>query len=1198
MSKKIMLDGNQAAAQIAFACSEVAAIYPITPSSPMGEWNDEWAAKGEKNIWGTVPHVVELQSEGGAAGAVHGALTTGALTTTFTASQGLLLMIPNMYKIAGELTSTVFHVSARSLACQGLSIFGDHSDVMSCRQTGFAMLASNSVQEVMDLATIAHAATLESRIPFIHFFDGFRTSHEVQKIEDVSEESVRAMIDDDLVAAHRARGLDPERPALRGTAQNPDVYFQGRETVNKYYDACPGIVQKCMDKFAGLTGRQYKLFDYVGAEDAEHVIVIMGSGAETAHETVEQLAAAGEKVGVVKVRLYRPFCTKSFVTALPKTVKTITVLDRTKEPGGVGEPLYSDVRTAIGVGMQDKTIDIPRWIPTYGGRYGLGSKEFTPANVKAVFVNAASESPKNNFTVNIVDDVTHLSLETPADFELDTEGRKECMFYGLGADGTVGANKNSIKIIGEDTENFAQGYFVYDSKKAGAITVSHLRFGPKLIRSPYLCTKTDFVACHQFSFIEKYDMLSSIKEGGVFLLASPFDADQVWDNIPDEVAEQIIAKKLKFYVVNAHRLDQELNLGGRINTVMQTAFFKISGIIPSEEAIKALKDAAKKTYGKKGDAVVQMNWNAIDAAADAVVEVKYPAAPAGKLKKPAVVSGEAPDFVRNVTAKIMAQQGDDLPVSAMPEDGTWPTATTQWEKRNIALSIPVWDPEVCIQCMQCSLVCPHACIRGKVYAADQLASAPETFKSADVKGMLSKAYPGSKYTIQCAPEDCTGCGLCVARCPAKNKEVEGRKAINMAEQIPLRSSEASNWKFFLDIPEADISKVNPVTIQGSQLKRPLFEFSGACAGCGETPYVKLLTQLVGDRMLIANATGCSSIYGGNLPTTPYCTRADGRGPAWANSLFEDNAEFGFGMRLTADKLQEYALEILKKIVANDKSDAKLKDVSQKILAVDQSSSEGVEEIRALVAELKSVAGALSCSCDCEECCATIKNLLSVANYIVRKSVWVIGGDGWAYDIGYGGLDHVLASGRNIKVLVLDTEVYSNTGGQASKATPLGAIAKFAASGKPQMKKNLGAISMTYKNIYVAQISLGANPAAAVKALAEAEAYNGPALVIAYSHCIAHGIEMANGLEHQKIAVQSGHFPLYRYNPELSAEGKNPLLLDSKEPDISFAETAVGEIRFKQLAMVNDQAEEMLKKAEQLFRDDYQMLKTLASLPKA
>ncbi len=1198
MSNKIMLDGNQAAAKIAFACSEVAAIYPITPSSPMGEWNDEWAAKGLKNIWGTVPHVVELQSEGGASGAVHGALTTGALTTTFTASQGLLLMIPNMYKIAGELTSTVFHVSARSLACQGLSIFGDHSDVMSCRQTGFAMLASNSVQEVMDMALVAHAATLESRVPFVHFFDGFRTSHEVQKIDDVSDETIKAMIDDDLVAAHRARGLNPEKPSLRGTAQNPDVYFQGRETVNKYYTACPGIVQKYMDRFGELTGRKYKLFDYVGAEDAEHIIVVMGSGAETVHETVEQMAAAGEKVGVIKVRLYRPFCTKSFVMALPKTVKTLSVLDRTKEPGGVGEPLYTDIRTAIGVGMQDKTINIERWIPTYGGRYGLGSKEFTPANVKAVFENAASEAPKNDFTVNIIDDVTNTNIETPADFELDTEGRKECMFYGLGSDGTVGANKNSIKIIGTDTDNYAQGYFVYDSKKAGAITVSHLRFGPKLIRSPYLCTKTDFVACHQFSFLEKYDMLSSVKAGGTFLLASPFDADQVWENIPDEVAEQIISKKLKFYVVNAHKLDQELNLGGRINTVMQTAFFKISGIIPAEAAINALKTAAKKTYGKKGDAIVQMNWNAIDAAANAVVEVNYPDAPAGKIKKPAVVSEKAPEFVKNVTAEIMAQRGDNLPVSAIPEDGTWPTATTQWEKRNIALSIPAWDPNVCIQCMQCSLVCPHASIRGKVYDPAVLENAPETFKSADVKGLLSKSYPGMKYTIQCAPEDCTGCGLCVQRCPAKNKEVEGKKAINMADQIPLRAAEVENWEFFLNLPEADISKVNPVSIQGSQLKRPLFEFSGACAGCGETPYVKLLTQLVGDRLLIANATGCSSIYGGNLPTTPYCTREDGRGPAWSNSLFEDNAEFGFGMRLTADKLQEYAFEVIEKIIANDKSDANLKDVCSKILAVDQKTSEGIEEVRALVDQMKEIIKEVSCTCDCEKNCATLKNLASLADYIVNKSVWILGGDGWAYDIGYGGLDHVLASGRNIKVLVVDTEVYSNTGGQASKSTPLGAIAKFAASGKPQMKKNLGAISMTYKNIYVAQVSMGSNPAATVKAFAEAEAYDGPAIVIAYSHCIAHGIDMVNGLEQQKLAVDTGHFPLYRYNPELSAEGKNPLQLDSKEPSISFAETAATENRFKQLATVNEKAEEMLKLAEVQFKDNYEMLKALAALPKA
>jgi len=1198
MSKKIMLDGNQAAAKIAFACSEIAAIYPITPSSPMGEWNDEWAAKGMKNLWGTVPHIMELQSEGGASGAVHGALTTGALTTTFTASQGLLLMIPNMYKIAGELTATVFHVSARSLACQGLSIFGDHSDVMACRQTGFAMLASNSVQEVMDMALIAHAATLESRIPFLHFFDGFRTSHEVQKIDDVSTETIRSMIDDDLVAAHRARGLSPERPELRGTAQNPDVYFQGRETVNKYYDATPGIVQKNMDKFGDLTGRKYKIFEYVGAPDAEHVLVIMGSGAETAHETVEELAKSGKKLGIVKVRLYRPFDKKAFALALPKNIKTISVLDRTKEPGSVGEPLYNDVRTAIGEVMQDKSVEIERWIPTYGGRYALGSKEFTPADVKSVFDNAASAKPKNNFTVNIIDDVTHLNLERPTDFTLPDIGRKECMFYGLGSDGTVGANKNSIKIIGTDTDNFAQGYFVYDSKKAGAITVSHLRFGPELIRSPYLCTKPDFVACHQFSFLEKYDMLSNIKMGGTFLLAAPFDADQVWDNMPDEVAQQIIDKKLKLYAVNTHKLDNELQLGGRINTVMQAAFFKISGILPEDEAIASLKAAAKKSYSSKGEEVVQMNWNAIDAAAAAVIEVKYPAAPAGKTKKPAVVSEAAPDFVKKVTAEIMAQRGDALPVSAIPDDGTWPTATTQWEKRNIALSIPAWDPDLCIQCMQCSLVCPHASIRGKVYAPEALASAPETFKSVDTKGLISKAFPGYKYTIQCAPEDCTGCGLCVSRCPAKSKTDPTRKAINMAEQIPLRAAEAANWEFFLNLPEADISKINPTSIQGSQLKRPLFEFSGACAGCGETPYVKLLTQLVGDRLLIANATGCSSIYGGNLPTTPYCTRADGRGPAWSNSLFEDNAEFGMGMRLTSDKMQEYALEILTKIKDTEHAPENLKSIATRILAVNQSSSEGIEEVRALVAELKSAIGTSTCSGSCEQGASTLKNLLSVADYIVNKSVWIIGGDGWAYDIGYGGLDHVLATGRNIKVLVVDTEVYSNTGGQASKSTPLGAIAKFASSGKPQMKKNLGAISMTYKNIYVAQISMGANPAATVKALAEAEAYNGPALVIAYSHCIAHGINMIDGLEQQKIAVNSGHFPLYRYNPELSAEGKNPLLLDSKEPSISFAETASSENRFKQLININPKAEEMLKAAEQQFRDSYEMLKALAAMPKA
>ncbi|MCL2105056.1 MAG: pyruvate:ferredoxin (flavodoxin) oxidoreductase [Kiritimatiellaeota bacterium] len=1185
MAKKIMVDGNEAAAKVAFACSEVAAIYPITPSSPMGEWSDEWAAKNEKNLWGTVPTIAELQSEGGAAGAVHGALTTGALTTTFTASQGLLLMIPNMYKIAGELLPTVFHVTARSLAMQGLSIFGDHSDVMACRQTGFAMLASNSVQEVMDMAVVAHAATLLSRIPFLHFFDGFRTSHEVQKIDEVGREVIREMICDTAIADFRVRSLSPEHPAIRGTAQNPDVYFQGRETCNPFYLKTPGIVQECMDRFAKLTGRAYKLFDYEGAADAEHVVVAMGSGCEAIHEVVEGLVAKGEKIGVVKVRLFRPFDVKAFAAALPASVKTLTVLDRTKEPGCAGEPLYSDICVAVAeTGLKVEIL---------GGRYGLGSKEFTPAHVKGVFDNATG-TKKNHFTVGINDDVTHASIPYPADFRLADAGGKECMFYGLGSDGTVGANKNSIKIIGGDTGNNAQGYFVYDSKKAGTITVSHLRFGPNLIRSTYLCNKPDFVACHQFSFLEKYDMLKDIKVGGTFLLATPFEADETWEKIPDEVAAQIIAKKLKFYVVNALKLDHELKLGGRINTIMQTAFFKISGILPEAEAIDALKNAAKKSYGSKGEAVVKKNWDAIDAAASAVIEIKYPATPAGKIKKPAVVSDDAPEFVKNVTAVIMSQNGDSLPVSALPNDGTWPVSTTQWEKRNIATEIPTWDPDVCIQCMQCSLVCPHAAIRGKAYDATLLAGAPATFKSADTKGIVGKAFPGAKYTIQCAPEDCTGCGLCAVRCPAKNKAVEGRKALNMAPQLPLREAEAANWKFFLSLPYADVEKVGATTIQGSQLKRPLFEFSGACAGCGETPYIKLLTQLVGDHLLIANATGCSSIYSGNLPTTPYCQREDGRGPAWANSLFEDNAEFGLGMRLTADKLQAYAFELLDKVLACDKAKDELKALVTRMKGIDQKTSAGVEQMRSAVAELKAFFDG------CEPCKASPmgKNLYAVADYLVRKSVWIVGGDGWAYDIGYGGLDHVLASGQNVKILVVDTEVYSNTGGQASKSTPMGAVAKFASSGKPQMKKNLGMIAMTYKNIYIAQVSLGANAAATVKAFAEAEAYDGPALIIAYSHCIAHGIDMATGLDRQKIAVETGHFPLYRYNPDLRGEGKNPLVLDSKPATQSFAETATKENRFKQLLALNPQGKAMLEQAEALFKENFDLLQNIANLPKA
>ncbi len=1187
----VMVDGNTAAGTIAHACSEVCAIYPITPSSPMGETADELSAAGVENIWGTVPEVVEMQSEGGAAGAVHGALTSGALTTTFTASQGLLLMIPNMYKIAGELTPTVFHVSARSLACQALSIFGDHSDVMSVRQTGFAMLAASSIQEIADMALISHASTLKSRVPFLHFFDGFRNSHEIQKIEQVTRDHIRAMIDDELVIAHRNRALSPDHPTIRGTAQNPDVYFQGRETVNKYYDATPGIVQEYMDEFAKLTGRQYHLFDYVGAPDAERVIIIMGSGAETVHETVEHLTAQGEKVGVLKVRLYRPFDAKAFISVLPTTVKSIAVLDRTKEPGSLGEPLYGDIRTAIGEMMGEGLYQGDGYPTIVGGRYGLGSKEFTPAMVKAILDNLSADKPKNRFTIGINDDVTGSSLDFDPTWHVDSEKRIECMFYGLGSDGTVGANKNSIKIIGTDTENYAQGYFVYDSKKAGAMTVSHLRFGPELIRSPYLCTKADFVACHNFSFLEKYDMLSNAKEGAVFLLASPFSADEVWDHMPDEVEQQIIDKKIKFYVIDAISLAHELGLGARINTIMQTCFFAISGVLEQDKAIESLKKAIKKTYGKKGDEIVRMNNTAVDGAVERLQEVAVPSAPAGKVKMPPTVPAHAPEFVQNVTAVIMQQKGDDVPVSAMPDDGTWPTATTQYEKRNIAVEIPEWNPDLCIQCAQCSLVCPHAAIRVKGFDAKYLENAPEGFKCVDAKG---KGMEGSKYVVQVAPEDCTGCGACVQRCPGLERDKEtkqptGKKAIMMADQIPIREREAANWKFYLTIPLVDESLYNRNTIKGSQFCQPLFEFSGACAGCGETAYVKLLSQLFGERAMIANATGCSSIYGGNLPTTPYSVRADGRGPTWSNSLFEDNAEFGFGMRLAVDRANTYALELVDRLLADDENCAKVsKELLTAIKEADQSTQPGIEEQRARVAELKTSLE----SCNCNIC----NLLISVADYLVKKSVWILGGDGWAYDIGYGGLDHVLASGRNVNVLVLDTEVYSNTGGQASKATPMGAVAKFAASGKPMNKKDLGMISMTYGNIYVAQVSMGANPTQVVKAFTEAEAYDGPSLIIAYSHCIAQGIDMTNGLENQKEAVASGHFPLYRYNPELTAQGKNPLTLDSKAPTMKFSEHALKENRFRILTKSNpENAKALLAEADKLFAAKFDLLQKLADM---
>ena len=1186
-----MIDGNTAAANVAHAVSEVCAIYPITPSSPMGETADELSAAGVTNIWGTRPEVVEMQSEAGAAGAVHGALTSGSLVTTFTASQGLLLMIPNMYKIAGELTPTVFHVSARSLACQALSIFGDHSDVMSVRQTGFALMASSSIQEIGDLALISHAATLESRVPFLHFFDGFRNSHEVQKVDFVSREMIRAMISDDAVAAHRMRALSPDHPTIRGTAQNPDVYFQGRETVNKYYAACPEIVQKTMDKFAELTGRQYHLFDYVGAPDAEKVIIVMGSGAETVHETVDYLVGHGEKVGVVKVRLYRPFDARAFVAALPASVKSIAVLDRTKEPGAVGEPLYTDVCAALGEAIMGKWTDRAIFPPVIGGRYGLGSKEFTPAMVKAVVDNLDAAEPKSHFTVGINEDVTDSSLDVDASWQIDSGERKECMFYGLGSDGTVGANKNSIKIIGTDTDNYAQGYFVYDSKKAGAMTVSHLRFGPDQIRSPYLCTKANFVACHNFSFLEKYDMLANAVEGAVFLLASPYTADEIWDHVPDEVAQQIIDKKIQFYVIDAIKSAQDLGLGARINTIMQTCFFVISGILPKDQAIESLKKAIKKTYGRKGDEIVQMNFRAVEGAVDALQQVEVPDAPAGKLKMRPVVSDDAPEFVRDVTATLMAMKGDELPVSKMPDDGTWPTATTRYEKRNIAVQIPEWDEGLCIQCGQCSLVCPHAAIRMKAYDADMLDGAPEAFKSADAKG---KDLAGKKFTLQVAPEDCTGCGTCVERCPVQEKDAEtkeptGRKAINMVDQIPLRDQEAANYAFFLGLPEVDHALFNRATVKGSQFVRPLFEYSGACAGCGETAYVKLMSQLFGDRLFIGNATGCSSIYGGNLPTTPYCQRDDGRGPTWSNSLFEDTAEFAMGMRLAVDKFNVYALELVDRILSgNCGCDNIPTEQLTAVKEADQSTQEAIEEQRARVAELKDIMS----KCDGSECA----QLVQVADYLVKKSVWALGGDGWAYDIGYGGLDHVLASGRNINVLVVDTEVYSNTGGQASKSTPMGAVAKFAAAGKPAMKKDLGMISMTYGNIYVAQVAMGANPNQVVKAFIEAEAYDGPSLIIAYSHCIAQGIDMTTGLRNQKEAVESGHFPLYRYNPELAAQGKNPLQLDSKAPTMSFSEHALKENRFRILTKSDPEASKrLLEKADKLVAAKFDLLQKLADM---
>jgi len=1161
----VTIDGNEAAAYVAHKLNEVIAIYPITPSSNMGEWADEWSALGKKNLWGTVPSVTEMQSEGGAAGAVHGALQTGALSTTFTASQGLLLMIPNMFKIAGELTSTVFHVSARTVATHALSIFGDHSDVMATRSTGFAMIASNSVQEVMDFACIAQAATLEGRVPILHFFDGFRTSHEVMKIEQLTDNDLRAMVDDSVIHAHRQRSLSPEHPVLRGSAQNPDVFFQARESVNPFYLAFPGIVQKTMDKFAGIVGRQYKLYQYFGSPTAERVVVIMGSGAEPAQETVEYLNANGENTGLLKVRLYRPFSVNHFIQALPPTVKTIAVLDRTKEPGSAGEPLYLDVVTAVAESFTSAPPPLKSFPRIIGGRYGLSSKEFTPAMIKGIFNEMKKAQPKNHFTAGILDDVSNTSVEYDPSFTTEGNDVVRALFYGLGADGTVGANKNSIKIIGEDTDFYAQGYFVYDSKKSGSTTTSHLRFGPRPIHSTYLVDAANFVACHQWFFLEKYDVLKNAVPGATFLLNSLFGPDEVWDHLPRQIQKQLIEKKIRFYVIDGYKVAQQTGMGARVNTIMQTCFFAISGVLPREQAIGAIKNSIKKTYGKKGDQIVQQNFAAVDQTIANLFEVKVPGKVTSAIEMPPVVSEKAPDFVKQVTAKIIGGFGDSLPVSAFPNDGTFPTGTAQWEKRNIALEIPVWDEVTCIQCNKCALVCPHATIRVKVYNPKELAGAPPTFKSTDYRG---PEYKGMKYSLQVGPEDCTGCGLCVDFCPAKNKSETRLKAINMMAQPPLREAERVNYEFFLNLPEVDRRQVRVDSVKGSQFLQPLFEYSGACSGCGETPYVKLATQLFGDRMIVANATGCSSIYGGNLPTTPWAQNRDGRGPAWSNSLFEDNAEFGLGMRLAIDKHSEMARELVKLL-----SSAIGEGLAGAILGADQSHEAGIYEQRQRVAELKKKLQNVNTP--------EAKNLLSLADMLVKKSVWIMGGDGWAYDIGYGGLDHVIASGKNINILVLDTEVYSNTGGQMSKSTPRSAVAKFAAGGKPLAKKDLGMLAMTYGTVYVAQVAMGYNDMQSIRAFIEAEAYDGPSLIIAYSHCIAHGINMTTGMVNQKAAVESGHWPLYRYNPKLKNEGKNPLKLDSKAPKIRFEDYAYMEARYKMLTKSNpDEAKRLITLAQQ------------------
>ncbi len=1175
--KMKMMDANEACSSVAHRMNEVCVIYPITPSSPMGEWADAWSAAKQKNLWGVIPEVQEMQSEAGAAGACHGSLQAGALTTTFTASQGLLLMIPNMYKIAGELMPFVMHVAARSLAYHALSIYGDHSDVMGCRQTGFAMLCSNSVQEAHDMAAIAQTATLRSRVPFLHFFDGFRTSHEIKKIKLLSDDDLRAMLKDVNYKFNAEHALRPENPVIRGTAQNPDVFFQGREAANIYYDKVEGIVQEEMDKFAKISGRQYHVVDYVGAEDAENVVVVMGSGAETVEEAIEYLNAHGAKLGVLKVHLYRPFPTESFLKALPKTVKTVSVLDRTKESGSLGEPLYLDVVTALSQAFSNgKLASLPK---IYGGRYGLSSKEFTPAMAKAVFDNAVSAAPINGFTVGINDDLTHKSLAYDAKFDVEPDDVVRAVFFGLGADGTVGANKNSIKIIAEDAGKYGQGYFVYDSRKSGSMTTSHLRFSDNPIRSAYLITSADFVACHQFQFMNKVDILRIAKDGATFLLNAPYKADEVWNHLPIEVQEEILAKHLKLYTINAVEVARATGMGQRINTVMQTCFFAISNILPKDEAIAQIKAAIKKTYSKKGDAIVQKNYAAVDASLEHLFEVSYPDHVTSTFHRQAPVPADAPKFVQGLTATLIADNGDSIKTSDLQEvvDGTWPTATTQYEKRCIATEVPVWDANTCIQCGKCSIVCPHGVIRMKVASEEELKNAPATLKTADYKG---KEFAGKKFMLQISPEDCTGCGVCVTACPAKNKENPELHAINMDHIENHLEEEKANWKFFETLPYVKRTEVAKNLPKTTQMIQPLFEFSGACAGCGETPYIKLLTQLFGDRMVVANATGCSSIYSGNLPTTPYCKDEKGHGPAWANSLFEDNAEFGLGMRISIDHEKVTAKTLLESMKAE------LGEVAEKILSNPQSNDMEIDAQRDNVAALRAKLATMNS----EEA----KHLSEIADYLIKKSVWIIGGDGWAYDIGFGGVDHVIASGRNVNILVVDTGVYSNTGGQQSKATPMGASAKFATAGKELPKKDLAMIAMSYGNVYVAQVAMGANDMQVIKAMNEAEAYDGPSLIIAYCPCINQGLNMADGLAHQKNAVETGSWPLFRFNPLNETAGKAPLTLDSKAPSKPLAEFMSSETRFQVVNKMNPaRYEELLEKAQKNVNDKHTLLEYMS-----